>query len=157
MTDIEWHLEERMIKDLKPNPKNPRRLTKDQERNLRLSIEKFGFSEKPLVNLDNMVIGGHQRLKVLKALKYASIQCWLPNIMLTPDQLDEYCIRLNKNHGEWDYDILANQYDVCDLVNYGFKEDELLGFAKLEEEATKPPKEDKNQMHLCPKCGHEFQ
>jgi hypothetical protein len=56
-----WHIEKRKISELKDYGKNPRILKEDQEIHLRISLEKFGIIDKPIINLDNTIIGGHQR------------------------------------------------------------------------------------------------
>ncbi len=115
------------IKDLKKHPKNPRQLNKDQEKHLSHSIDKFGLIDKPIVTIDGLIIGGHQRINVLKKQKIKEIECWIPDQELTERDIDELNIRLNKNTGDWDYDILADQWEVNDLLEWGFTEEELTG------------------------------
>ena len=150
---ISWHLETRLIKDLKENPKNPRQLTKDQERQLRASLDKFGLADKPIINTDGFIIGGHQRLRILKK-NTQSIECWVPNRSLDEKEVEELSVRLNANSGEWDIDVLANQYEVCDLLDWGFPEKLITDdFDPLDDEIK--PKKDKKATK-CPSCGHEF-
>ena len=66
---INWKLEAIPIKELREHPKNPRQISKDQYQHLTNLIAKFGLIEKPIINLDRMIIGGHQRLKILKKMK----------------------------------------------------------------------------------------
>ena len=66
---INWKLETVLIKDLKNHPKNPRYISKDQFRHLENLINKFGLIDKPIVNLDRTIIGGHQRIQILKKMK----------------------------------------------------------------------------------------
>lgn len=129
---INWHLETRKLADLKDHPKNPRKLDKDQAEHLQKSLEKFGLIDKPIINLDNQIIGGHQRKNVLKKMKLKQIECFVPDHMLTPEEVDELNIRLNRNTGDWDWDILANQWDTEQLIDWGFKAEEFLG-ASVEE------------------------
>jgi len=151
---ITWHLEKRQIKDLKPHPKNPRQLSKDQERHLKTSLTKFGLSEKLIINSDNMIIGGHQRLSILKGLKEKEVECWVPDRLLTESEADELCLRLNRNHGAFDYDILANNFSVPNLLDWGFQVDELELIDPNEVESK--DKEDKKKLTTCPSCGCEF-
>lgn len=130
---IQWTTELRKIKGLKPHPKNPRILTKDQHRHLKTSVEKFGLADKPIINTDGTIIGGHQRLKILKELGHKEIEVLVPNRELTQEEVDEFCIRLNKNTGEWDFDILANEWEVNDLIDWGFTEQDLTGLLDAEE------------------------
>ena len=90
-------------------------------------ITKFGMIDKPIVNKDWTIIGGHQRVKVLKKMKAKNVECWVPDRDLTQEEVDHLCIGLNLNQGFFDYDILANQWDPVDLLSWGFTEEELLG------------------------------
>lgn len=129
---IKWHLETRKISELKDHPKNPRKLDKHQAEHLQKSLEKFGLIDKPIINLDNQIIGGHQRKNILKKMKVKDVECFVPDRLLTESEIDELNIRLNRNTGEWDWDILANQWDVEQLIDWGFKAEEFLG-ASVEE------------------------
>ncbi len=152
---IKWHLETRQIKDLNPHPKNPRQLSKDQERHLRTSIDKFGLAEKIIINTDNTIIGGHQRISILKSMKEKEVECWVPERQLNDHEAEELCIRLNRNHGEFDFDILANQFDIPDLLEWGFSVDDL-DMGDFEEIESEESKDKKKKLTTCPQCGHEF-
>lgn len=144
---IQWHLETRKISELKPHPNNPRRLTKEQHAHLKKSLEKFGLIDKPICTKDNQIIGGHQRLRILKEQGIKEVDCWIPDKDLTQQEVDELLIRHNKNTGEFDYDEIANSFDVVDLFEWGFTADDLhLSSDDLEDD--KPKKEKK-----CPHCG----
>lgn len=151
---IKWRLETRSIKDLKDHPKNPRQLTKEQERNLRKSLEKFGIADKPIINTDGMIIGGHQRLRILKK-DLKEIECWVPERTLTEKEVDELCVRLNANHGEWDFDILGNEFEVADLMDWGIPEKMILDDFDLSPNDEEIKEKDK-KIKKCPSCGHEF-
>jgi hypothetical protein len=63
-------------------------------------------------------------------------------------------IRLNRNHGEFDYDVLANVFDVPCLMDWGFSPNELeLDYSDVETEETITKTK---ALKTCPKCGHEF-
>lgn len=124
---IQWSLKKIKLSELKEHPKNPRLLSNEQGDHLKKSLESFGIAEKPIVNLDNMIIGGHQRLKILKKMKIKEIECWIPDRMLETKEVDELCIRLNKNTGDWDWDKLANEWEVPDLLDWGFDLEEIVG------------------------------
>ena len=106
---------------------NPRQLTKDQHKDLTDSIKRFGLVDPLIINTHkdrkNILIGGHQRCKIAKELKYKTVPC--VEVSLTPDKERELNIRLNRNTGEWDWDALANYFDVEDLTDWGFTDDEL--------------------------------
>ena len=106
---------------------NPRQLTRDQHKELTDSIVRFGLVDPLIVNIHkerkNILVGGHQRLKIAQELNIKEIPC--VEVELNPDQEKELNIRLNKNSGEWDYDALANNFDVENLTEWGFTDDEL--------------------------------
>src|SRR5258708_40378606 len=118
---FKWSVETRKIKNLKEHAKNPRILTQVQHDQLRISLEKLGLAGKPIINTDGMIIGGHQRLKVLKKMGVKEIEVNVPDRELSQDELDELCVRLNKNTVEWDWECLANQWRVNDLLDWRFK------------------------------------
>jgi len=102
-------------------------LSKDQSAHLRTSVEKFGLIDKPIINVDGMIIGGHQRLNVLKRLGFKEAECWAPDVELSSEQVNELNIRLNKNTGEFDWECLANEWDADLLIEWGFSESDLTG------------------------------
>jgi len=154
---IEWKLEAIPIKELKEHAKNPRYITKEQNQHLTNLIAKFGLIEKPIVNLDRTIIGGHQRIKILKKMKTKVVECWVPDQQLSEEEIDHLCIGLNLNQGEFDYDILANEWNPIDLLKYGFSEKQLLGTCKEAEEILEEEqKSSSSKKKECPNCGHAF-
>jgi len=114
-------------KKLKPAEYNPRQMTKKQADDLTASIKEFGFVDPLLVNKhkgrEEVVIGGHQRLKIAIIEKYKTVP--VVYLDLTRKKEEELNIRLNKNLGEWDWDLLAN-FDKEMLEELGFEKDDLL-------------------------------
>ena len=106
---------------------NPRQLSKEQFQQIKDSITRFGIVDPIIVNSNkdrkNIIIGGHQRVKVALEMGIDTLPCHYVN--LTRDKERELNIRLNKNTGEWDWDILAGAFDVDELIEWGFSEDEL--------------------------------
>ena len=143
---IEWHLETWKISSLKPHKSNPRRMTKEQKAALEQSIDKFGLIDKPICTIDGQIIGGHQRIRILKEKGVIDIVCWIPDRSLSEQEIDELLIRHNKNTGEFNFDILANEFDVTDLFEWGFTAEDLQMDDKNEEIKDKKEKE-------CPHCG----
>ena len=118
------NIEKIQIDKLKAATYNPRQISTKQYKDLKESITKFGLVDPIIVNeyfTENyyVVIGGHQRLKICKELGYKDIGCIILN--LNKEQERELNIRLNKNTGEFDMDILANEFDIDELVDWGFK------------------------------------
>jgi len=108
------------INKLQPASYNPRQISTKQYKDLKESIKKFDLVDPIIINKDMTVIGGHQRLKVCKDLKHTEIDCVV--LDLTKEEERELNIRLNKSGGEFDMDILANEFDVEELKDWGFKD-----------------------------------
>ena len=113
---------------------NPRQLTKDQHQHLKDSIQRFGLVDPILVNSHadrkDIIIGGHQRVRVAKDLNIDKIPCI--ELSLTYERERELNIRLNKNSGSWDYDVLANMFEMEELQDWGFDENQLAGFVDID-------------------------
>ena len=106
---------------------NPRQLSKEQFKYLKDSIHRFGLVDPVIINKNkerkNIIIGGHQRTKVAKAMGIKQVPC--VELNLSYDKEKELNIRLNKNTGDWDFDLLANNFDIEELTDWGFDESEL--------------------------------
>jgi len=135
---ITWQVSHKKISDLRGLSANPRRLTAHDAAHLKTSITKFGLCEPIVINQDNIIIGGHQRIRILKKLGEKECDVMEPNRMLSQEEVNELCIRLNRNNGEWDFEILGNLWEPEDLVSWGFTEKDL-GFDD-EEKPVKPKK-----------------
>lgn len=154
---VNWTLETRKIKDLKSHHKNPRKLSKHDAHHLQRSIEKFGLADKPAINFDGTIIGGHQRIAILKRMGEKEVEVYVADRQLDQKDVDELNIRLNRNAGEWDFDILANEWEMDDLLDFGFTLEELSGKEVEDIEGSEEDDTDsKEKKTKCPKCGHEF-
>jgi ParB-like chromosome segregation protein Spo0J len=103
------------INKLKPAPYNPRKkLTmKDPEfEKIKRSIQEFGYVDPIIVNKDFTVIGGHQRLTVLKDLDYKEIECVVVDIDKTKEKALN--IALNKIAGSWNIPLLKDLLQELD-------------------------------------------
>ena len=131
-------IESKLVKDLNPASYNPRQISSKQYKDLKESVKKFGLVDPIIVNKDNTVIGGHQRLKICKDLKYVDVDCVM--LDLSKEEERELNIRLNKSGGEWDFDLLSN-FEIEELKDWGFKEIELgLNIDKIDNDEE--PKDD---------------
>ncbi len=152
-----WNLRELAIKSLIDHPKNPRQIKKDQFERLGALIDKFGLIDKPIVNKDFTIIGGHQRVRVLKKKKVKFVECWVAEEQLSDEQVDELCIGLNLHQGQWDWDIMGDLWDPIELLGYGFTEDQLLGSCKEDDDETEEKdKSTSKKQKNCPNCGCEL-
>lgn len=103
-----------------------------------------------------------QALKRVKG-KTAKVEVYVPDRLLDETEARELCVRLNKNvAGQFDFEMLGNEYDPRDLVAWGFSEEEL-GFGEPEpeekqdaEDASEADEADDDRIFECPKCKHEF-
>ncbi|MDD2772748.1 MAG: DNA methyltransferase [Elusimicrobiales bacterium] len=123
---LQWHTEKRKVGALVPFEKNPRKLSKEQETQLKQSLEKFNLVEIPAVDTDGKIVAGHQRVAVLKLLGRAEemIEVRIPNRKLAAAEFKEYNLRSNKNTGDWDFSLLA-EFGSGLLADVGFSENDL--------------------------------
>ena len=123
---ITWKTEKRKISELIPAPYNPRELTEQQAKDLATSLERFNLADPIVINTNNTIIGGHQRINIYKIHNKHEVEvdCRIPSRKLTPEEEKELNLRLNKNLGQWDYDLLAN-FDEEMLKDVGFDSKEL--------------------------------
>jgi site-specific DNA-methyltransferase (adenine-specific) len=108
---------------LKPAAYNPRKKLKagDKEyEKIKNSIQEFGYVEPIIVNYDMTVIGGHQRLTVLKDMGYTEVQCVVVHIE-DEAKVKALNIALNKITGAWDEQLLADL--LVDLQSQDFNTD----------------------------------
>lgn len=133
---IQWNNETRLLKELKVYDKNPRKLDKHNAIHIEESLDKFGLCQPIIINTDNTIIGGHQRAKILKKTGHKEVEVKVPNRTLNSQEVEELNIRLNRNGGSWDWDILGNLFNPNDLLDYGFELKDL----EIEEEQEEKPK-----------------
>lgn len=146
---MKWTPREVLISDLKQHPNNPRKISKNDLAQLKTSLDKFGLCEYVVCNTDGTVIGGHQRLKALKSMKQKTVTALFPEEELTSKDVDELNIRLNRNSGEWDFDILK-EWDTNSLLQWGFEASEFPG---VEDVVSKKGDKIKDKKK-CPSCGY---
>lgn len=143
------------IKDLIPAEYNPREITEEQFEQLKASIHRFGFVEPVLVNINperkNIIVGGHMRTRAAKELGYEDAPCIL--IDLTREQERELNIRLNKNTGKFDHELLANFFDAEELIDWGFTEKELDFFQDMPEDTFEDTSGEENEINYQEQYG----
>lgn len=126
------------LSNLNASEYNPRKWDAKAKEQLKESITRFGVVDPLLANSaearKNILIGGHFRLEVLRELGYTEVPVVYLNI---PDieKEKELNIRLNKNQGEFDYDLLA-EFDESFLADIGFDSEELDSIFEEEMEET---------------------
>lgn len=112
------------LSDIKANPNNPRVLRDDRFQKLKKSIQEFPkmLSLRPMViDADNYVLGGNMRLRALQDLGYKEIpDNWVRRADdLTDDEKKRFIIADNVSFGEWDWETIANEWDVQELNEWG--------------------------------------
>ena len=113
------------INEVKPNPKNPRIIKDVKFNKLVTSIREFPdmLNKRPLIvftDVDNkyVVLGGNMRLKACKEIGIKEIPIIIADEW-TEEQKNEFLIKDNVGFGEWDWDSLANEWDVELLNDWG--------------------------------------
>lgn len=120
------------IEAIKPNPSNPRSIKKEKHALLVKSIKDFPqmLELRPLViDKKGVVIGGNMRLSAAKEAGLKKIPV-LRAENLTPAQVKEFIIKDNVGFGDWDWDSLANEWEVEKLEEWGL---DIPGFANVNE------------------------
>ena len=105
----------------KGNPSNPRIIKNDKFKKLVKSIKEFPemLKLRPIVvDEDMMVLGGNMRLKASKEAGLKEV--WIDVAEgLTEEQKKEFIVKDNVGFGEWEWDILANEWDSVELAEWG--------------------------------------
>jgi len=124
---ITWSTTTCELKDLIKNGYNPRKLSENEKRDLEKSVKDFGTVVPVVINIGsraNILIGGEQRIKVYADLGIKTIECMLPSRELTLEEEKELNLRLNKNTGSWNEELLK-EFDMGVLLDVGFGDEEL--------------------------------
>ena len=109
------------ISKVKPNESNPRFIKDNKFKKLVKSIKEFPemLKLRPIVvNKDMVVLGGNMRLKACKEARLKEVYI-LKADELTEQQQREFIVKDNVGFGEWDWDILANEWDNTQLKEWG--------------------------------------
>lgn len=119
------------ISEIKANPNNPRLIKDDKFKKLVKSIQEFPqmLEIRPIVVNDDMVVlGGNMRLKACKEAGLKEVPI-IKASSLTEEQQKEFIIKDNVGFGEWDWDIIANEWDAEQVADWGL---DIPGFVGIE-------------------------
>jgi len=153
------------INDLKPAEYNPRLDLQPEDKeyqDIKRSIVEFGLVEPLVVNKDYTIIGGHQRLKVLREFNWSLIPCIIVDLN---KQKEKMCnIALNKISGDWDIPRLKDILEELDtgelnmdLTGFGEQEiEDLMTQFHIEDDEEIDNEEKIKKENICPKCGYKF-
>lgn len=147
------------IADLIESDKNPRKIKRKDYEALKKSLAEFPEMKqmREIIIDENMqILGGHQRIYALRELGYKDV--YVKQVFgLTPEQKDEFMIKDNVSAGSWDGDIIANQWDLDLLEEFGLPSFKLPGLGGIPEQSSGDEKPYKNHEVTCPECGHHFE
>jgi len=165
------------VSEVKNNPNNPRLIRDDKFKKLVKSIQEFPemLDLRPVVvNAEMMVLGGNMRFKAAKEAGMKEVPIIITN--LSEEKQRQFIIKDNVSGGEWDWDVLANEWDVEELSDWGINVELSDNFAPnmipetnysdvTKEEIQKEAEKLANQMIrergkiecICPECGTEFE
>ncbi len=148
------------ISEVKNNPNNPRLIKDDKFKKLVASINSFPemLEKRPIVvDEDYMVLGGNMRLRAsqeagLKEVWIDVAEGW------TEEQKAEFIIKDNVGFGEWDWDVLANEWDNEQLNEWGldvWQPDENINLDDFFEEDNSEPSEETNNNTIVLQYSEE--
>ena len=117
MAKLSWKTEKRLIKDLMLSDINPRKISKEQKEALTKSLEKFNLADIPVLNTDNTIISGNQRLQILYDLGKGNeeIDVRVPNRKLSDAELKEYMLIANTHAGVFDAELLEVHFSDINI------------------------------------------
>jgi len=124
------------ISEVKSNPNNPRVIKDEKFKSLVKSIQDFPeMAEiRPIVvNADMIILGGNMRFKAMKEAGWKEVPVIIAD-HLTPEQEREFIIKDNTSGGEWDWEMLAMEWDADKLEEWGLDLPELIDPTELEAE-----------------------
>ena len=123
------------ISDIKPNPQNPRTIKDENFKKLVQSIKDFPemLDARPLVlNKDNVILGGNMRFKASKEAGLKEVP--VKTVDWSEEKQREFIIKDNVSGGDWDWDQLANEWDVEQLDEWGLDVPDFAGDVEVEED-----------------------
>lgn len=145
------------IDKLIANDANPRKINRKAYEALKKSLKDFPEMKqlREIVVDENLnILGGHQRIYALKDLGYSDVT--VKQVFgFTDRQKREFMIKDNTASGEWDTDIIANQWDIEELENWGVPS---FNLGDIGDSPSDPAaKDSESKTHTCPGCGLEFE
>ena len=168
------------INEIKSNKDNPRLIKEQKFNKLVQSIKEFPkmLEIRPIVvDENNVILGGNMRFEASKEAGLTEVRVKVVKT-LSEKEKQEFIIKDNLSFGEWDWDIIGNDWNENELGEWGMDvwQPDKIDFEpslspetqydditkkQIEEEAKKLAvemlKESKNVEVICPECGHEFE
>lgn len=163
MPNITWTNDTRRLRDLIAWERNPREINKRETERLGESLQEFGQIQTIAVGPDNEVYDGHQRKAVWSLLPQFGpdyeIDVRVASRPLSEKERQKLVVFLHKGTiGDWNFDELANSFELPELLEWGFEEAELqLDWGSDEAGGDGGQSQsDQELLVACPACGHEF-
>jgi len=121
-SELFWSTVKRRLGDLVPHKLNPRVASEEFRKKLTKMIQKFGLVEIPVVDLDQTILAGHQRIAVLLALHGPdyTIEVRIPSRPLSEVERKAYLLASNRLHADWDWSALNENFNIEELLLSGF-------------------------------------
>ncbi len=126
------------VKEIKLNPSNPRLIKDDKFKKLVQSLKDFPEmldAREIVVNKDNVILGGNMRFRAAKEAGLTEVPVKI--VDWPEDKQREFVIKDNVSGGEWDWDILANEWGELPLDDWGLDLPATFGDQEIEED--EPP------------------
>ena len=140
----------------KPNEHNPRYINKANFKKLVNSLKEFPemLEVRPLVVDENMIVlGGNMRLKAIIEAGFTEV--WVHQVEGWSDEKkNEFIIKDNSNFGSWDWEILANEWNMQKIVDWGVDLPKEM-FAD-EDDPVQNNVQDELPKEICPTCGSKM-
>tara|TARA_R100001440_G_scaffold32347_1_gene50944 strand:+ start:435 stop:884 length:450 start_codon:yes stop_codon:yes gene_type:complete len=136
------------IDKLKPNEDNPRTIKNDRFEKLCQSIKEFPemLNIRPIVaDNDLKILGGNMRFQACKVLNFKKVPVIIVDDF-NESQINQFVIKDNVSHGDWDYDSLGNDWDAQSLDDWGLN---VWTNNDIEEIDEKP-------LNICESCGQKI-
>lgn len=141
------------LAELVHNERNPRLIKTKKQRELVKSLKEFPemkLLREIVIDENNLILAGDKRVYALEEIGYKEVTV-KQVFNLTAKQKDEFIVKDNIHHGDWDSDKIANEWEDSLLKEWGVPD------FKLSDEKGGDDKEYKNHEVTCPECGHHFE
>lgn len=119
--ELSWQTVQRRVNDVIPLSINPRKISEAKRMKMIESIQRFNLVDLPIIDIDNTLISGHQRLRALQAIGRGDemIDVRMPNRKLTEKELKEYNLLANTHFGEFDFEGFEAEFANIDFDMLG--------------------------------------
>lgn len=149
------------LSELIPTENNPRQIKKDDFERLKKSIKSFPKMldiREIVIDENNRILGGHQRVKALLANGEKEVNVKVVE-GLSEEEKREFVIRDNVQNGEWDFDVLANEWSDLDLQDWGILNAPSSDLSISDEDFMQDTEITKTKTNevVCPECGARFE